>query len=317
MNNSNSNKAKEKSKDLLLEIYGGKSFCKIYQALGIGKIKFSFAEKGKETEGIDCYVNVDDFVSNFISKIRNRDFLRLADAERKRAKDANEQYCKPIWQSRIGLSSDSNLRHFSLQPGSSTEFVFRAVENKSSIIVGFDYRELELLEYRWKFLEKDWNDIMAKKYSFANMKDENKEKFYSKQVMEMEEAESEESAPAKQDNPPVNEEKASPTERPMFKATGTDTSEKQEENGKQQEAIPPSVKLRLKVTKEVARASSGNACLKAITEDGTEYILIFSKTLMNNVPNWAEYEKKLGKAGTIISITGKIYGERISVEEVS
>lgn len=328
------NKAKEKNKDLLLDIYGGKSFLKIYQALGIGKIKFSFAEKGKEKEGIDCYMNADDFVSDFITRIKNRDFLKRAEVERQRAKAANDQFCKPIWTSRAGLVSGSStiLRAFSLQPGSATEFVFRATEAKKSIIVGFDYRELLLLEYRWRFLENDWDNIMAKKYCLANMRDENRESYYSSQVKEQEEqAQAADPAPSTntQTEPPKNTAPASqpgnqtaePKEKPRYMATGSGKKEdnpgNKDSSGKTKDSVPPTLNFRMKITTAVARASSGNAYLKAVTEDGTEYVLLFQKPMMERIPNWTEYEKKFSSVGTIISFSGKIYGDRISVEKIA
>ena len=45
------------NKDLLLELYGSNSFVKVYQALEIDKIKFSFAKKGEEKNGIDVYMD--------------------------------------------------------------------------------------------------------------------------------------------------------------------------------------------------------------------------------------------------------------------
>lgn len=317
---------KEKSKDLLLEIYGGKSFLKIYQALGIGKIKFSFAEKGKENAGIDCYVNADDFACDFIAKIRTRDFLKMADAERRRANESNEQYCKEIWTSRAGITADDKIRAFSLQPGASTPFVFRATENKTKIIVGFDYRELELLEYRWKFLEKDWNAIMEKKYCLAAMKDEKREKFYSSQITDKEEP----SAPASPDcnNKPINKEhpSAPEKEKPRFMATGSGEKNKKEpvestsvnsSETPSATSIPPSLNFKMKITVGIARSTKGNAFVKAVTEDGTEYVIVFNGSTMNQIPNWADYEKKFSKSGTIISFSGKVYGNRIVAETVA
>lgn len=304
---------KEKSKDLLLEIYGGKSFLKIYQALGIGKIKFSFAEKGKESEGIDCYVNADDFACDFIAKIRSREFLRLADIERRRANEAKEQYCKAIWTSRAGITSDDKIRAFSLQPGASTPFVFRATENKTNIIVGCDYRELELLEYRWKFLEKDWNAIMEKKYCLAAMKDENREKFYSSQISDKEEP----SAPAQSSQ--KADSSAAEKEKPRFMATGSGSKNDKPADSNEKPAqtpVPPSLNFKMKITVGIKKNAAGNAFVKAVTEDGTEYVIVFNSAMMSNVPNWNEYERKFSNSGTIISFVGKVYGNRIIVEKV-
>lgn len=318
------NKAKEKSKDLLLEVYGGKSFLKIYQALGIGKIKFSFAEKGKEKEGIDCYVNADDFVCDFIAKIRNREFLKLADAEKRRAKEAKEQFCKPIWMSRAGLTTDNKIRSFSLQPGSSTPFVFRATEKTTNITVGLDYRELELLEYRWRFLEKDWNSIMEKKYCLSAMRDLDREKYYSSQVNEQTESPADlpqEKANAKNDVAPKSDEK----EKPRFMSTGSGTKSESPKNTasaddkakSSQTPPPPTLNFRMKVTVAIAKNANGNAFIKAVTEDGTEYVIVFNVAMINSVPNWADYEKKFSSVGTIISFTGKVFGNRIMAEKVA
>lgn len=311
-----SNNAKEKAKDLLLEIYGGKSFCKIYQALSIGKIKFSFAEKGKEKDGIDCYMNADDFVADFIRMIRDKSLLRKAEIERQRAANAGDKYCKDIWKSRAGLNGENMIRAFTIQPGSSTEFVFRATLNGRSVTVGFDYRELLLLEYRWSFLEEDWKAEMRGKYSLKNMRDENREKYNKKQAEEMEKEEN--SAPAQS---PIPESQPAPQppasdvqEKPKFMVGG---SKPESEQGTPQQEQPPLLNLRLKITIPVAEMKNGGKCVKAITEDGVEYAAIFCKELIAQTANWNSFEQKCANAGTIISIKGRIYGNRISVLEVA
>ncbi len=180
--------------DLLIAIYGKENFLKVYQALEIGKIRFSFVPKNEPKNSIDCFVNADDFVSDLIDLIDSRDLVRLANAAR--AKQANEgkKYADIIWESKAGLAANEEnaiIRKFTIQPGTSQEFAFRATQGEKSIIVGFSFKDLKLLSYRWHFLEKDWNAIMAEKYNMDAMMNQyrakkNKEQ-YEAQMKEAEE----------------------------------------------------------------------------------------------------------------------------------
>jgi len=186
-------------KDLLLPIYGGKSFVKIYQALEIGKIKFSFVNKeNPKEEHIDCYIDADDFASDLIAIIDNDEIRKRAynaKQQQKQQQQNNNQNSKyvDIWESRAGVSqaNANQIRKFTIQPGTTQDYVFRATQNgKSPIVVGFAHRELKLLSYRWHFLEVDWNKKMAEKYCLANMTSEYHQKQnaeqYARQVAEEE-----------------------------------------------------------------------------------------------------------------------------------
>lgn len=61
-NNSNtSKKTNEMKEGVFAAFYGEKFFVKVKQALGIGKVHFSFVEVGTKGEGLDVYVDADDF----------------------------------------------------------------------------------------------------------------------------------------------------------------------------------------------------------------------------------------------------------------
>jgi len=177
-------------KDLLLAIYGGKAFVKIYQALEIGKIKFSFVNKENTKEHIDCYIDADDFASDLIAIIDSDEIRKRAYAAKQEKEQTKSNYAKDIWESRVGVSQSdtSQLRKFTIQPGTSQDYAFRATQNRVSIVVGFAHRELKLLSYRWHFLEADWNKRMAEKYCLKNMTSEyhkkQNEEQYARQVAE-------------------------------------------------------------------------------------------------------------------------------------
>lgn len=180
--------------DLLLAIYGNDNFLKVYQALEIGKIRFSFVPKEDPKNSIDCFVNADDFASDLIDLIDSRDLIRMANNSLAKQKQEEKTYPDVIWESKAGLVSNSEnavIRKFSIQPGKTQEFVFRATQGKKAIMVGFSFRDLKLLSYRWHYLEKDWDTIMAAKYNSEAMMNsyrakKNKEQ-YDAQVKEAEE----------------------------------------------------------------------------------------------------------------------------------
>lgn len=169
--------------DMLLEVYGGKAFFKIYQCLTIGKIKFSFAKKDNPKDGIDCYVDAEDFIADFMllitaprGTLADGNLLERLFAERRRMQEQNSEQGNDIWTSRPGKGKEDTLRVMSIQPGSKTQFVFKAYESSAEkgqkgkqILVGFDFRELRLLAMRWNFLYDDYKKILQNKYSMNNM----------------------------------------------------------------------------------------------------------------------------------------------------
>ena len=174
-------------KDLLHPIWGANSAVKIYQALEIGKIKFSFFEKEDPTHSIDCYMDVIDFVSDFIDQINSGELMKRCAYARKEQAEKGAKYAADIWESRAGVAQNKEqIRKFSIQPGSKQELAFRAQQNGKNIVIGFSFRELKNLAYKWSFLEKDWNKIMEGKYNLASMTSEyhakkNKEQYEAQQ----------------------------------------------------------------------------------------------------------------------------------------
>lgn len=179
----------DSDKDLLLAVYGKDNFVKVYQALEIGKIKFSFVVKSDPKNSIDCYMNVDDFVSDFIDIIDSGELRKLAYQAKQQAQANGSKYASEIWESRAGISNKGEkeqLRKFTIAPGNTQEFTFKATQNGKNILVGFAYRELKLLSYRWHFLEADWNKKMEEKYSLKNMNHEYHLKQNKEQIAQQE-----------------------------------------------------------------------------------------------------------------------------------
>lgn len=173
MANNNTNK----DPDVLVAIFGGKTFVKVYQALDIGKIKFSFANKSNPKDGIDCYMDCNIFNCDLIDKITSKDYnnittlekLALAEkkayAERKASANGQTIYHKPIWESPAGVNDGNVVRKFEIQPADNTDYMFRATEGKKCITVGCEARYLSLLAENWSFLKPDYDEYMRAKYN--------------------------------------------------------------------------------------------------------------------------------------------------------
>lgn len=189
----NTNHNEISDNDALIAIYGGKSFLKIYQALEIGKIKFCFVPKDEPKNSIDCYMNADDFASDFIAMIDSGELRKLAYNARVEQQKTGAQYASDVWESRVGVSTSGDteqLRKFTIQPGNAQEFMFRASQGKKSVTIGFGWRELKLLSYRWHFLEADWNEMMKAKYNIKAMENAYHSKHNAEQLAQQEAEES-------------------------------------------------------------------------------------------------------------------------------
>lgn len=306
MSNQN-NHEENKEKDLLLAVYGKDSFMKIYQALEIDKIKFSFAKKGNETNGIDCYMNADDFASDLIAKIRNERLWVMLQKEKQRYTEAGEQYGKDVWESRIGNSSDNQLRSFSIQPGKNTPVVFRAKQDKNSITVGCDWRELELLAYRWKFLERDYERVLYERYTIANMKNSyrgNADKNESKNV----------DAPKNSTSASVTSvTNPTPANQPPMYESQDEAPTLESSSGTQQQTVT----IRFKSIIPITNYKSGK-CLKAITEEGDEFAVLFPTETINAIPaaQWRDFESKLQNTNTHFSCIGALANNKFYVKEL-
>ena len=44
--------------------------------------------------------------------------------------------------------------------------------------------------------------------------------------------------------------------------------------------------------------------MKAVTEEGDEYHIIFTKDVVAQIPEWAQFEKNASKAGMVFSCSG-------------
>lgn len=311
-------------KDLLLAIYGGKSFVKIYQALEIGKIKFSFVNKENPKEHIDCYIDADDFASDLIAIIDSDEIRKRAYNARQEQKETKAKYAKDIWESRVGVSQTnaSQLRKFTIQPGSSQDFAFRATQNSMNIVVGFAHRELKLLSYRWHFLEADWNKKMAAKYSLANMTSEyhqkqNKEQ-YARQVEEENQYAST-AQPQEQENTTSNAQNSNYSnqmaETPTYGISSNlkearNSQNEQKQEPKQSHNNGSSVKIQsyqLKVKTPLTDLSGGGKAFQGWGADNNVYDIVIRKDVLDKAN--AELENMMKQAstlGTKLTVKGAI-----------
>lgn len=171
-----------KEPEVLAAWYSDKAFVKIKQVLDIGKILFSFVNKEKPDENIDCYLTAEEFGALLMADIKNRLLFKQLSEE----KAKGEQYPKAIWTSPIGGSESGGKtisRYFNIAPGSKSEVVITAlcfpadknatgayIQKKGvkaliTLRVPCTYNDLKILQYKWSFLE---NDYMSEKYSVAN-----------------------------------------------------------------------------------------------------------------------------------------------------
>lgn len=305
------------SKDLLLDVYGGNSFVKVYQALEIDKIKFSFAKKGEEKDGIDVYMDAEDFASDLIRLIRNDDvpgqgidsLCRRIIRERARAKEAGSKYCNAVWKSRAGKGNDGSIRSFEILPGSSTELVLTASSNGKKIIVGCDYRELSLLSYKWSYLEKDYNKVLSSKYTIANMK---------REFTGSSQQSNKPNASSKTEN---NSASATMQNKPLGYSSN---ARKPEAETRPAPQVPVEssknmnpVSMKVKVTVGLMEMKSGGQAMKAVTQDGKEYSIIFSKDLISKAAGWNNFEEKCSCKGTIVNLKGFIKDDRVFVQSIA
>lgn len=321
------------NKDLLLELYGSNSFVKVYQALEIDKIKFSFAKKGEEKNGIDVYMDAEELSSDLMRLIRNDDVAgqgidslwRRICRERTRVTQTGDKYCKPIWTSKISKGKDGTIRSFSIMPGSSTEIVISASANEKKILVGCEYRELQLFRYKWSFLEHDYEKKLAEKYTIKNMK-----RVFNPENNSAGENSSKASSSAAAAHTSSSEAKsagnADKTQITQQKPLGySSNSRKTNADARPVEPQTPvmrdtdmnAITVKVKVILGLTQMASGSQAMKAISEHGETYNIIFTKDIIAKTRNWTDIEAKCSCKGTIINIKGFIKDDRILVQSVA
>ena len=310
---SNKTNTTNDSPDMLIDVFGAKTFFKVYQCLEIGKMKFSFVNKeNPKDNSIDIYLDADIFSCDLIEQIKNGELRNKGNAERTRAKNANEKYCKSIWTSPAGLTSDQKVRQFEIQPGISTEFVFRATEEKKNILVGCDYRSLRLMAERWSFLKADYDDLMRQKYNLKNMKSNYRKGNEAPASTPATPVQKEEQPKATQtvanavtSAPPTSAvTSTNPQAKPIGLGVGpapqTTTAPAKTEQPKATDSV-----FKFKVANPIANMSDGRKALKGISEDGKEYALIFSAELCKN-SGFADFENRCSRVGSLIKVRGTI-----------
>lgn len=278
------------NKNFIADIYGGKAFLKVYPALEILKVKFSFVNKDNTKEHIDVYMDADIFHCDLIPLIRSGELRERGNKERIRKKNSEDKYCKAIWVSPPSVSTDDVVKCFEIQPGEKTEFVFRATMGKISIIVGCDYRFLLLMAEHWRFLESDYEECMRKIYNMESMKNS----YFS-----------ERQEPAKPE-PQV-------ATAPVVQTSNDGFS------GIPQNAKPVTVKeeikeYRMKVSIPLTPMGTDKKAMKAVTEDNHEYPLVFTDDSFNKA-EWKNFEARCSRPGAVIKVEGVFKDDRIYVKK--
>lgn len=122
--------------EVLHDIYSSKTFVKIKQCLEIDKMCFSFvnSQEGKTKEHIDCYMSPEEF-GLFAYDIKNNFLIKKIIEE----KQKGDKYPKAIWTSPMGgtkITGSAISRYFEIAPSSIPNYfcvftakAFPAVEN--------------------------------------------------------------------------------------------------------------------------------------------------------------------------------------------
>lgn len=319
MSNPNETAVTNDSPDMLIDVYGGKNFFKVYQALEIGKMKFSFVNK-EDPKGkhIDIYVDADVFSCDLIEQIKNGELRQKGNAERKRAKEEKAQYCKSIWD----YATKNGQLSMQIQPGNNTEFVFYVKETieqgdekkNTSITVGCDYRSLRLMAERWSFLKADYDDMMRRKYSLVNMQNGyrkgNKATASAPSSTPVQKKEQPESSPAvTQQIANSVTDKPAPAVASQAKpiGLGVGATSQAPATTVPQEEKPQNQEFRMKTTTPIADIKNGNGkmALKAITNDNRTFSVIFPAELCKH-SDFSNFEKRCSRVGSVIKIRGTI-----------
>lgn len=305
--------AEHNMKKTLLEAYGAKSFLKVYPVLAIDQIKFSFAEKGKENDGIDCYMSVEEFMADFVDIINTGELRKLLYNAKKSMIEQNLNYGEQVYKSKIGKSGEI-LRQFNIQPGKTTDLVFQATSSgkgsaKKTITVGCEYRELKIMAKKWSYLEENNEAHMFEKYSLKNMASS----FIPEDIGETvsEETPMEETEQVQTSNEARGEQRK-PYGYSSTPSTTAKDNEK-EENAAESKSTPVSVNtFKLKVIDSVVDTSSGNKALKGVTTNGVNYFVIISKDKVSQLQEFLGMCQK----GNIISFRGAAKGDRIYFDSI-
>lgn len=179
-----------KEPEVLHDFYGSKAFVKIKQCLEIDKMCFSFvnSQEGKTKEHIDCYMKAEEFGLLAID-IKNGTLIRKLEEEKRKG----AQYPNPVWTSPMGgatINGNAVSRYFDIAPASIqgydvvfTAKVFPAETNSTGVYIPVKgakatlilripgtITDLRMIQYKWSWLEKDY---MSKKYNLDSMKAKN------------------------------------------------------------------------------------------------------------------------------------------------
>lgn len=323
--NMNQSQTTSSSPDCLLEVYGATTFVKVYQCLNIDKIKFSFADKDKPKEGIDCYVDAEDFVADLIPLITahkgtlsDGNLVERVVAEKRRMENEKLQYGNNVWESRPGKGQNNTLKKFGIQPGNKTQMVFNATESPEEkgskgkrIIVGFDFKELKLLALRWSFLYEDYKRVLAERYNMASMTSE----FTKKKNQQQSSGNTAGSTGNKGNTRAMPHSVSSSSDIPVSESEKTSTAAKSEST--QTENVQPIMTLKCKVLKSFVDLNSGNKAMQIITEDSCKLSVICQKELIASAgQSWTTFTQKC-KEGAIIQLTGSLHGDRFILSKVA
>lgn len=303
-----------KDPSLLLECYGSKAFVKVYQALNIDRIKFSFAKKGEEQNSIDIYMSAEEFQADLITKIDRKELEKKRIQEINRATTAGDKYCKDIWESRVGKSNKNTIRKFTIQPGQNTEYVFRATEsaengqNPKNILVGFSEKELTLLSFRWSFLYEDYKTVLRERYSMKNMQSTYHQKENAlDQDIPYDDAESEQqtatSVPSTDSAPPKDKSDQNQGRRPF--SVGSDDTLPNEDTSKGEEPKRDVKRFKLKVKSPIVLLKSRNYAFEGFTQDNIKYAVIIGPQFAGE-NNWEQFYNICSTAGNMVCFSGII-----------
>lgn len=292
-----------KEPEVLHDFYGSKAFVKIKQCLEIDKMCFSFvnSQEGKTKEHIDCYMKAEEFGLLAID-IKNGTLIRKLEEEKRKG----AQYPNPVWTSPMGgttINGNAVSRYFDIAPASIqgydvvfTAKVFPAETNstgayipvkgaKATLILRIPgtITDLRMIQYKWSWLEKDY---MSKKYNLDSMKAKN----------------------TNQQTKP----NASPVASSSYDS-GSNNSKKQPiGNDSSTDSLNENfVELR-SLTPVVGYGKRGYKCLKAITKNNREMILVIPPEKVQSLTK----ECNSLKPGVMFRVMLQQYNEKYIVQSM-
>lgn len=305
---SSQKKIMKEEKEVLYDIYAKETFVKVKQALGIGKMLFSFVNKTSK-EHIDVYLLAEEFGALLMNQIKSGSlFKKIAEEKAK-----GDKYPKAVWTSPFGGFEEKSTgkcfsRSFTISPGSNAELILTATQYPATktetgafvpvqgskptitIRVPASFNDFLLMNYAWEYLAKDY---FTRKYSVANMQPARNNGNNNKNTTS--------DAPGGSNSSQKRNSAESNQNAP--KAQNEAVTERKEATSAPSATVDINTYRFKKNSTQLLLMQNGyDQCIKAIDEEGNEYIIIFPLQVTEKETKWSSFENAIKKGATSFSI---------------